>query len=461
MALCLFVFVLGVFGESFAQSQLKLVTVLYRHGDRSPVRAYPTDPYQEDAWPQGFGQLTQEGMRQHFQLGQFLRKRYSGFLSEPYTRYEIAVRSTDYDRTLMSAEANLAGLYPPNGSQIFHRGLDWQPIPIHTVPQDQEKLLSFPLPNCPRYSLLMNETEKTDFFLNMTRTYGEFLAMVRNKTGEESTSIDSIWSIHDTLFCEEKHGMTPPDWVTPEVMNTLQILKNFGFQIMFGTYKREEKSRLQGGLLLDQIIKNISAAATLVSGGQLKLIMYSAHDTTIVALQEALHVFNGLQPPYASCHIFELHQYNNSFAVEMFYHNDSNVAEPYRLTLPGCTQSCPLQDFIRLTHSVIPTDWDKECEVNSPSNETGTISLQAQHGARAVGPPNSASPGEADGAPAGEDEARGRPRCLLRGRWHASSSVATAPRDAHLHSSPELGASAWAWEAEVVSPSTAASLHLY
>lgn len=46
--------------------------------------------------------------------------------------------------------------------------------------------------------------------------------------------------------------MKPPSWVTPNVMETLEVLKNFGFQIMFGVYKRKEKSRLQGGKRLER-----------------------------------------------------------------------------------------------------------------------------------------------------------------------------------------------------------------
>ncbi|RXN13525.1 lysosomal acid phosphatase-like isoform X1 [Labeo rohita] len=220
-------------------------------------------------------------MKQHYELGQFLKKRYTGFLSERYDRHEIFIRSTDEDRTLMSAEANLAGMFPPTGSEMFHPDLKWQPIPVHTVPEDEDRLLAFPLRDCPRYAQLMNETEKTDIFVNMTEKY------------------------------KKTHNITHPGWVNQSVVETLKVLNDFSYQILFGVYKREEKCRLQGGLLLDQIIKNLSNATELNSQQKVKMIVYSAHDTTVVALQEALNVFNGLQPPYASCHLIELYHEGN------------------------------------------------------------------------------------------------------------------------------------------------------
>ena len=36
-----------------------IILQLYRHGDRTPVTTYPTDPYNNASyWPDGWGQLT-------------------------------------------------------------------------------------------------------------------------------------------------------------------------------------------------------------------------------------------------------------------------------------------------------------------------------------------------------------------------------------------------------------------
>ncbi|XP_075783778.1 lysosomal acid phosphatase [Pelodiscus sinensis] len=363
-------------GISLALAQarsLRFVTLLYRHGDRSPVKAYPRDPYQERAWPQGFGQLTQVGMLQHWNLGQFLRKRYHGFLNDSYNRQEIFIRSTDYDRTLMSAEANLAGLYPPQGQQVFNLNISWQPIPVHTVPDSGEKLLKFPLSPCPRYEQLQNETRQSAEYINKTRQNLEFLEMVANRTGIQDVSLESVWSIYDTLFCEQTHKLTLPHWVTPDTMTRLKQIKDFGFEFLFGIHQQKEKARLQGGVLLAQIRKNLTSAANASAPQHLKLLAYSAHDTTLVALQMALNVYNGKQAPYASCHIFELYQDDDSnFSVEMFFHNESG-REPFPLTLPGCAQRCPLLDFLRLTDPIIPQDWARECQVASTVQDTELI----------------------------------------------------------------------------------------
>ncbi|XP_078540595.1 lysosomal acid phosphatase isoform X2 [Lissotriton helveticus] len=355
--------------------ELRRVTLLYRHGDRSPIKGYPTDPYNEDTWPQGFGQLTQVGMKQHWDLGQALRSRYRGFLNDSYDRREIHVRSTDSDRTLMSAECNLAGLYPPGESQTFSVNMSWQPIPVHTVPEDEDRLLKFPLLPCPRYEELQKETRQSAEYVNKTKENLSFLAMVANKTGIKEISLESVWSVYDTLFCESRHNLSLPSWATTEVMKRLEDLKNFSFRFLFGIHKTVEKSRLQGGLLLDQILKNFTEVAKSTKEEHLKVIMYSAHDTTVVALQAALNVYNGIQTPYAACHIMELYQEDSgNFSVEMYFRNDS-AKDPFPLVLPGCSLSCPLHEFLRLTTAVISEDRERECRTPSSPSDTVVVGL--------------------------------------------------------------------------------------
>jgi hypothetical protein len=51
------------------------------------------------------------------------------------------VEASDVDRTLMSAEANLAGLYPPQDPvSVWNPSILWQPIPVHTQPSEYDNV---------------------------------------------------------------------------------------------------------------------------------------------------------------------------------------------------------------------------------------------------------------------------------------------------------------------------------
>ncbi|XP_006214633.2 prostatic acid phosphatase [Vicugna pacos] len=343
--------------------ELRFVTLVFRHGDRSPIETFPYDPIKESSWPQGFGQLTQLGMKQHYELGDYIRKRYGKFLNESYKHEQVYVRSTDVDRTLMSAMTNLAALFPPKGTSVWNPNLLWQPIPVHTVPLSEDQLLYMPFKNCPRFQELESETLKSEEFLKRLHPYKAFIETLPNLTGYQGQDLFEIWSkIYDPLFCEGVHNFTLPSWATKDTITKLKEISELSLLSLYGIHKQKEKSRLQGGVLVGEILNHMKSATQ--PSNHRRLIMYSAHDTTVSALQMALDVYNGILPPYASCHLMELYLEKGEHFVEMYYWNATR-REPHPLTLPGCTPSCPLTKFAELVAPVIPQDWSAECTTSN------------------------------------------------------------------------------------------------
>ncbi|XP_047421058.1 prostatic acid phosphatase [Sciurus carolinensis] len=343
--------------------ELKFVTLVFRHGDRSPIDTFPNDPIKESSWPQGFGQLTQIGMEQHYELGQYIRKRYGKFLNESYKHEQVYIRSTDLDRTLMSAMTNLAALFPPEGISIWNPSLPWQPIPVHTVSLSEDRLLYLPFRNCPRFQELESETLKSEEFQKRLHPYKDFIETLPALSGFHGQDLFGIWSkVYDPLYCEGVHNFTLPSWATKDTMTKLKELSELSLLSLYGIHKQKEKSRLQGGVLVNEILNHMKSATR--SPNYRKLIMYSAHDTTVSALQMALEVYNGILPPYAACHFTELYLEKGEYFVEMYYRNETQH-EAYALTLPGCTPSCPLEKFAELVAPVIPQDWATECMITN------------------------------------------------------------------------------------------------
>ena len=83
----------------------------FRHGARAPLylRDNHTDML-EGKWPIK-GEITSLGRRQQYEIGLKNRKRYSFFINEEYDPKEVKIYSTYFNRSIVSVECQLLGLY--------------------------------------------------------------------------------------------------------------------------------------------------------------------------------------------------------------------------------------------------------------------------------------------------------------------------------------------------------------
>ncbi|GAB1610523.1 prostatic acid phosphatase-like [Argonauta hians] len=351
--------------QAAADPSLRLVQVLYRHGDRSPTTTFPKDDA-DDLWPNGLGQLTKVGMRQQYELGKYLRQRYGGFINTTFNTEQMVVRSTDKDRTLMSAYCNLAGLFAPSPDDMWNPDLRWQPVPVHTVPKYQDKLLYMEA-QCPQYYHLYTQFLQSQQYHSLMAQYEDLMEYVSLKSGVKPDAED-VSSLYDNFFCRQRHNISLPSWVTAQTMASLEQLHVLKMKAYFYT---PHMQKLKGGYLLWDIMENMNLKVTEPDTRR-RLVMYSAHDSTLVALMMSMNVFNNILPPYASCLIVELHQHSNqSYYVEIFYRNSTHHP-PVPITLPGCQQQCVWNQFVRITEEAITEDIEGECQIPQHSTPMTT-----------------------------------------------------------------------------------------
>jgi lysosomal acid phosphatase len=372
---------------------LKHIHIVFRHGDRTPYILFPHVPGIQPAssWPLGLKQLTSIGMKQHYILGTYLRRWYGNALNlnETYQREDIFVRSTDADRTLMSAASNLAGLYylSTDESRILNDSLPWLPIPIHTTVKSTDYLLAEQ--HCPRYEELRTQMLNSDVARTTEKESAALLELLEKELSPPgkrvSRNITNVWEIQDTLFCQERHGMEQPTWFTTSIREEIYKINNLGWKLLYNT---AEMAKLRTGILLTEITENLqqlSRGVNRVSGN--KIIMYSAHDSNVAPLLAALNVSHDRQPPYASAVIFELHksqpettkvgQNEGKWFVRIRHYNDSDDVDTQRsppdsLTLSHCDdlEDCPLDTFLSITQPVClkQKDFAEACHIPLTNN---------------------------------------------------------------------------------------------
>jgi hypothetical protein len=334
-----------------AHAELLFVHEYFRHGARASDVDYDTavgngtnKDFIKD-FPNGVGQLTASGMRQHYLLGSYIRKEYIdrlGFLNSTYDMSELYVQSTRVPRTIISAECHLLGMYPlgtvPDLTEsqvdaaitpikisdlkeiqkelgLSPTAKSYQPIAVHSSNvMTQDDVIGYA--NCP---LMMSDytdrLENVEFWKDCDQKYGPLIYNKIIQTfGMSKDDFHFMLAIImiDILKSEKFEGLKPRNNFTTEEWEIMNEMTS----IMFMNSLSEQSSRVMASRSLYPIVQAIKkfsgkeySATALKPYETAKMIIFSSHDLHISQLLTWLNPINLVDKNiyFASNILIELH----------------------------------------------------------------------------------------------------------------------------------------------------------
>ncbi|EAR84653.1 histidine acid phosphatase family protein (macronuclear) [Tetrahymena thermophila SB210] len=301
-------FLLLLLALAFANAELKFVFQLYRHGARGPINDWFNGGEQKDI----YNELTPTGERQHYNLGSKMREEYKGFLPSKFNHSEIYVRSTDMNRTLMSAASHLQGMFPENTGDFLPSNLtdnytlpyfagaknylpnqktalphNIQVVPIHTQPKKGDLVLQ-PDSNCQYYddirlAFYAQKKETIDFITQQFNTTYQQYSLLANKT---FSNFDDMEDVDDTLQCNRYNAKWVPQ-ISQELKANATYLSSLAWNFW---YNQPELLRALNTPFLNQLMDYLNPVVQGKNVNGLKWVMFSAHDTNVQLISAALNL---------------------------------------------------------------------------------------------------------------------------------------------------------------------------
>lgn len=302
------------------------------------------------------GQLTLIGQQQHHRLGQAYRAKYVHllrFMPSVFNASQVWFRSTDYQRTLASLEANWGGFYPaklrPTGQER---------ISVSTRDQDTEYLLGADSVNaCRAAGPLLTA-------LNQTAAYQALLAdlalLQQSAAAQVGTTDLSI--LRDHSWCRKCTGLPDFNGLTADLFDAIDG------NITAEAFLRRGTPALQR-LAIGPFFNNVVRMMRAVEKGSDAMPLwahYSAHDSTLTAVFAALDNAVTLWPGYASHVEFELwqDQSDQTFYVQV------SLNGKVLTNLFGSQAMIPLNAFEKALSPILISedDWRTTCHPSRKKN---------------------------------------------------------------------------------------------
>ncbi|MDF1646530.1 MAG: histidine phosphatase family protein [Legionellaceae bacterium] len=331
---------------AFAEEKLIFAIDLVRHGDRTPLI---DSREMQKIWPYGTKQLTPKGMRQAYELGKVLRQRYVNehhLLLEQYDINAMDVRSSNTARTMMTAQSVLFGLYPLGTGPVLNesakalpQGL--QPIPINTVPREQDSLLVPNYDKVKHKQLLETDLFNTPEWIQKDKWLQPNYVNWGRALGTDITSLFDLIHVSDRLYVEKLYGIDLPVGLH---VKDAEMIMDAGKWALLRIFNHPKFALVGGSKLAQTIKQEISLAAEQKRA--LKYLLFVAHDTTLSAQLNLLGQQIDDVPPYVSDIHYALFDMGASnYEVRVTYNQ-----KPLYIEQCGGI-SCTLDEFVSLIDS--------------------------------------------------------------------------------------------------------------
>lgn len=368
-ALCTVLMAYFVFGDTNDERglrNLRMISILFRHGEKNPSQFYPNDPHISHDWPGGMGSLTQKGSLQAYNLGKNLRMRYYRLLPSNgiYTQQEVRVLSSAAERCLMSANALLAGFMPP----LEHNNplpIEWQPVAINSLQRSEDILLAQKKP-CAKYDNILEKLYKypPPDLKKINEDNAALYGLLSKHTGRNISSVLDVELLYNTLKSESEAGLALPDWAENIHPERLEPLAERSYSLFTETNLMK---KVKGGAFLTEIHTNMIDKRRRNLNPDRKIFLYSAHDVTLVNVMNSLGILDQTAklPEYASALVFELHHsslFQDDFEVKIVYYYNSDDKFPKELDIPHCDAPCCLTEFSASIGHLLTDNYDETCE---------------------------------------------------------------------------------------------------
>ncbi len=334
------------FSENYSQAELGtplFVIDVIRHGNRAPEKGIPNVNYE---WPEGFGQLLPAGMEAERKLGDAMRKRYvtqMKLLPENYLAGTLYVDCSHFDRTIMSAQCLLLGLFPLGTGPVELHG--YQPVPIHTEPTELDMMV----PDDSQsdgfnfWGLVQSTVFSQQVWQNKELLLKGNFATWNAATGYPINQLYDLKQLGDILDVSQQNNAPLPAGLSSQDISTIIDAGAWAYSYL---YQNQQVGEASIATLLHDIDTRLHNA-TQPNQTQ-KWMLYSAHSSTLMALLSALGAPLTAVPPYAADFTITLYDQGNQQYILKLTYNDTDV------TLPISSRStCSLDQFHTLAQQAM------------------------------------------------------------------------------------------------------------